>query len=205
MEILLNSNVLPILSVGMYESHLDARYVFDDARMNEEFENGESPYNSEQFWDNFDNDAYVAHVQKRAKRFYDDEYTHEGISVTLECGEIYSPREYNFATDQIELTVTFDKNKIKKFAKDNKDAFSDFLKENYSSYDGFCSFTANRFDEWLVAYCANEAQEIGAALTFWFKVADQTEQWDQLKELAFVYDLHENTYEWEFYKEPANA
>jgi len=60
-----------------------------------------------------------------------------------------SPREYNFNTDTIDFDLTINKKELNKVLKDlehNQD-FKNFLKENYSSYDGFMSFTPNNYNE----------------------------------------------------------
>ena len=61
----------------------------------------------------------------------------------------WSPREYNFATDQLDFTLEIDRElMLKELAKliDSKD-FKQFLKDNYSSYDGSMSFTPNNYQE----------------------------------------------------------
>jgi hypothetical protein len=60
-----------------------------------------------------------------------------------------SPKEYNFSTDVIDFDIEINQSKLKKVLKElehNQD-FKNFLKENYSSYDGFMSFTPNNYNE----------------------------------------------------------
>jgi len=61
----------------------------------------------------------------------------------------YSPREYNFSTDVIEFELTVNKGvfqDIQKQLENDKD-FTQYLKDNYTSYDGFISSTPNNPEE----------------------------------------------------------
>ena len=166
MKTLLNSNLLPIISVAMYNSSLSPENLFDDCSINDDKKEGYIHFNSEWFWNNFDNTLFVKHIQKLAKEFLDGIIESNGIRIDVKCGEIYSPKFYNFANDEIDLNIKFDKRKVLNFAKNNKETFNDFLNKNYSSYNGFSSSTANNFNEWLIDFKDNNVQSIGAVLTF---------------------------------------
>lgn len=192
MKTLSNSNLFPIISVGMYDSLISAENLFDDYYINEDKENGYIAYNSEWFWDNFDNELYKKHIEKLAHDFLNGVLCKDGISITIKCGAIYSPKYYNFATDNIDFEIKYNKAIIRKFAQKNKEQFDLFLKENYSSYDGFCSFTANNFKDWLIDFEENKDQAIGAILTYIF----QDECKDKYDE--FIHYVYANTSYTEF-------
>lgn len=166
MKTLLNSNLLPIISVAMYGTTLEPSNLFDDYSINDDKKEGYIHFNSEWYWDNFDNDKYVKHIENLAGSFLNGTIESNGIEVGVKCGSIYRPKYYNFANDEIDLTVTFNKTKVLNFAKKNKEQFNSFLKNNYSSYDGFRSSTANNYTEWLTDYKDNNSQSIGAVFTF---------------------------------------
>lgn len=173
-SIKINSNLFPIISVGMYCTNLEPESVFSDYLINEDFEENASQYNAEQFWDNFDNQKYIQTVQSLASDYLDGEIINEnGDKVAIECGEIYSPKYYNFATDEIEFTVTYNKADILKSATKDKENFNKFLKEKYSSYDGFYSFTSNNFEEWEIDFLENIETAVGAVLSYLFKDEEQ--------------------------------
>lgn len=165
----LNTNLFPIISVGMYYTAIDPSEIFDNYSIDEDLENGEINYSSEFFWDNFDNVKYVKSIERIARNFLDGEHEVDGIKVTIECGEIYSPKYYNFETDQIVLNVDFDKGKVMRYAHEKNEEFNEFLKENYSSRDGFISFTANNYNDWLDDFKSDDDRSIGAVLTFLFR------------------------------------
>lgn len=55
-----------------------------------------------------------------------------------------SPKEYNFYTDVLTLKIKVNVSRLKKFClKDNRAEFDEYLKENWTSYDGFVSFIPN--------------------------------------------------------------
>lgn len=58
--------------------------------------------------------------------------------------ELHSPREYNFTTDKLIVNVEFRLRALEYWCLKNKpEEFNKYLKENYSSYDGFISFVPN--------------------------------------------------------------
>jgi hypothetical protein len=61
----------------------------------------------------------------------------------------HSPSEYNFRTDEIDFTLDIDKKAIIRNLPTLKNdyKFKTFLGENYTSYDGFWSFTPNNFED----------------------------------------------------------
>lgn len=191
----LNTNLFPIINVGMYYSHISPENVFDSYIIDDDFENDFSEYNSDQFWDNFDNDKYKTKIQDLAADFLTYEIDdNNGNEIKIEAGELYSPKYYNFDNDNIELTVEFDKFKLLDAIKKDVNAFDIFLKENYSSYDGFCSFTANNFDEWYIDYKDEKETAIGALLTYLFKDTDYKESFNLYvyENIGFYSDFYTN-------------
>lgn len=172
----LNTNLFPIISVGMYYTALSPDSIFDDYQINEDFENGEIKYGSEYFWDNFDNSKYVAKIEDIARNFLDGTHEADGIKIDIKVGEIYSPKYYNFATDQINLEVDYNKDQLLAYAEENRDSFSEYLKENYSSRDGFMSFTANNYMEWVEDFQSDNEQSVGAVLTYLFRDEEMHDQ-----------------------------
>ena len=61
----------------------------------------------------------------------------------------YSPKEYNYRTDTLEFDLTIDRlellNKLDELALDEK--FEQYLREHFTSRDGFWSYTPNNYDE----------------------------------------------------------
>ena len=164
----LNTNLFSIINVGMYHGQLNPENMFDDYQINEDRANGDIFYNSEYFWNNFNSVAYKKAVESIAKSFLNDKFENNGITITIKGGDLYSPKYYNFSDDGIDLKVTYNKAKILQFAFGNSEQFNQYLKENYSSYDGFTSFTANNYTEWLIDFKNNKDQAIGAVLTYIF-------------------------------------
>ena len=67
-------------------------------------------------------------------------------SITFE--NLYSPKQYNFSTDSINCEIEPDADAISAFIYKNKDAFCEYLKENYTGCDGFIPSYSNAFDVW---------------------------------------------------------
>lgn len=188
----LNTNLFPIINVGMYYSCISPENVFDSYNIDDDFENDFSEYNADQFWDNFDFDKYKTKIQELAADFLT--YEIDDNEIKIEAGELYSPKYYNFDTDNIELTVEFNKVKILNNVFKDVNTFDTFLRENYSSYDGFCSFTANNFEEWYIDYKDEKETAIGALLTYLFKDTDYKESFNLYvyENIGFYSDYYTN-------------
>ena len=85
--------------------------------------------------------------------------------------KLQSPKEYNFANDTIIVDyVLTDRNafNIKTYLLNNYSAFKRYIKDNYTSYDGFMSYHSNNAEEWLqlLPECLNDEHKLGSILNF---------------------------------------
>ena len=132
----LNTGVLPVLDVGTYErfdSFWDSENVDDDktdwGKVYEDIDEDIKTYGPSIV------EEYIKQVLPSAK---------------VKATGVYHPREYNFANDELEFTVSFNPeefNKREEMAL-NDPEFKDFLKDKYKSYDGFFSYLADDIDDY---------------------------------------------------------
>ena len=81
----------------------------------------------------------------------------------------YHPQYYNFKTDAANFDFNYSdelKDWMLNYAKENKVAFDKFLHDNYTSRDGFISFTPNNFDAWICDWHENDNRCVSALLTY---------------------------------------
>lgn len=91
-----------------------------------------------------------------------------GIDVKLEFQHLESPREYNFRNDTININVSYDSEAvktIKQFLIKDIELFTGYLKDNYTSYDGFISGHSTDVLDWLESFSTN-SHKFGAVLDF---------------------------------------
>ncbi len=90
----------------------------------------------------------------------------KGIRFT---GGTFSPREYNFSTDSLDMELDIDKEAMIEEVKKLGSQFDEYLKENFSDRDGFWSWTPNNRPE-LLQELEDEGrrfqQSIGAVLQY---------------------------------------
>lgn len=61
---------------------------------------------------------------------------------------ISSPKFYNFETDKLMIEITYDDDALASYCfEHNRNEFNIYLRETFSSYDGFISFVANNVSE----------------------------------------------------------
>ena len=181
----LSSNLFPIVNVGMYTNDVcDSDLLIDTYSIDNDFNEGLISYDVDTFWSNFDNNKFKAVILERATNFITDNV--KPLLVDLGLGiidikviDIHSPKFYNWSTD----TLNFDLITDDKFTDNIIDVInnlegheladlSSFLKDNYTSYDGFISFTDNNVDDLIDSINAGEEREIGAFLTWYWNWTD---------------------------------
>ena len=152
----LTTNLFPIVNVGMYDSLLSPENLINDYEIDEDKDNEYIKFDSNEYWSNlFDISKFRAEILTLATDYIKDEIKpiltglKLGIS-DIETVSINSPRFYNFECDELyfDLIVEdqFNNNiidKINNLSTDELIRFNTYLKDNYSSYDGFVSFTSN--------------------------------------------------------------
>lgn len=83
-----------------------------------------------------------------SKSFCDTVADH--LSIELQFVAMDSPREYNFATDRVFANIA--RSDIARLVRINRaddwHEFDQYLKDNFTSYDGFMSHYSNRRDTW---------------------------------------------------------
>ena len=89
--------------------------------------------------------------------------------VEFEFQNIHSPKYYNFSNDSINVNLKFKDadvfmRKLLSFVKKHKKEFEQYLKDNYTSCDGFMSYYSNKVSDWMKKEYGEH--EIGSMLEF---------------------------------------
>ena len=177
---------------GFYYSQLD---------LAENIEVGEGDnccMNEEQF-DEIDWNKTNENVSKFYLNYFKDELSDffKSIGVlSLEFIKVDSPKYYNYSTDKLVCDIKIDKNVfIHELRKHKFDNWGQFLKDNFTSYDGFISFypnTAMEWDELINEKIEDDNVIIETLLQFYL---EQNEEFIILKDNLLDYKISENTFE----------
>ena len=114
-------------------------------------------------WDdyNWDYKDYMTRVAKACCCTIEDQLKDFGITVTFQ--NVYSPREYNFSNDSINVAYHLEDdsfNKVLAYLLENKEAFTQHVKDNFTSYDGFMSFYSNDINTWFNEYLKEDNEKL---------------------------------------------
>lgn len=115
----------------------------------------------------FDYESYESEYGKQSTGIF-HEYIKYFVS-EMNYQDISSPREYNFKNDSINIECVFtlkDLYRIKKLIKKYSKQWSEYLKGNYTNYDGFMSWHSNKVEDWDINECINDSHCAGAILDF---------------------------------------
>ena len=175
----LTSSLFPVVQVGTYDGQTcDVNRFIDSYCIDEDFADGHTDFDSESFWDRYDNSKFVAEICRRATDYIESEVKPYLVDLNIGINDvvvhdIVSPKYYNFSTDQLyfDLIVEddFSEKLLEKVENEHYgESLAKFLKDNYTSYDGFISFTANTLDGLVEGIKEGDVREISAFLTWYF-------------------------------------
>lgn len=88
---------------------------------------------------------------------------------SIKFQEVRSPREYNFTNDSINVEISITKANTKNiltYLQDYIEEFSIYLKDKYTSYDGFCSSYSPDVSGWLDGETVGHGHKLGSVLQF---------------------------------------
>jgi hypothetical protein len=134
----------------------------------------ESPYT----WDDYEFDyvGYRTNVSLACCDAIENKLNDIGIKgVTIKYQNLSSPREYNFANDSINVKYKLTDTAVKainSYLIDNKEAFTTYIKNRYTSRDGFMSWHSNDANDWLNDKLSDKKElshAFGAVLEFIFE------------------------------------
>ena len=154
---------LPIFS-GFYENF----YWEPDLDSEAQYLEDEHGYKDKNLWEKFDYRKWNQHISKELCNLV-EEFMSEWI-LKIEYEKISSPREYNFSTDAIHCNITVKPKAIREYLQANKEAFAKYIKDRYTSRDGFMSWFSNDIEDWALKMNDfkdfNHKHECGSILEF---------------------------------------
>lgn len=164
---------------GFYESLHDS--ALDDA-LNDIFRDDRGIENDELVYRAWDSADWSTIRELYAKE-YAENFAREFEIEALEFESIKSPREYNFSTDRIFCYIDYSElcGIIKTF---NPAEFSAFVRERFTSRDGFISFYPAELTEWgkIETWDHNQC---GTALEF-YAMQESSGEFDSWKEIEIM-------------------
>jgi hypothetical protein len=158
---------LPLFS-GFYNSH------WDDIDFDGEEEYFNIPEDKD-FWEFVDWDKYHNHIAKEMCN--EVQYLLSDFVSDIEFEKIVSPKYYNFSDDSINCEITFDEEKVTDYLINNFEEFSKYIRDNYTSRDGFISSYENNASEWLHEW-QDDSHKVGSVLQFICENEQMEEPWD---------------------------
>lgn len=116
------------------------------------------------------------------------------ICTECEYESLWSPREYNFTTDKLNLLLKIDLDLLKGELIGNAElrtAFNDYLHAKYTSYDGFISFVENNVDGYF-----EKGEYADVMIDYWLltKIYDTSDVVKAIKNCDYQY-YHERCIE----------
>ena len=199
-EINLNSDLLPLLNVNMYNSTLDSDEVLSND-LEELTEEAKDLY-----FDLYDNKKYVEFILNESNKFMQNIWKpiltnlkiigniNFGI-YDIEATSIYSPKQYNYGGDELNYKISVDENfdkllktKLDIIVKNEKTKFEKYL-EQYKSIDGFWSYMPDNIKD-LTEFLNkdNPDYDRGISIMLKYMLGDKIKE----KQQEFVIQVYES-------------
>lgn len=134
-----------LLFDGFYESNLyNSDVLYNDTV--EDYNMGYLEKNEE--YDIEDWDGFTTAVSNGAVEIIDELLGNDEVLSNLKFVSLSSPKYYNFSTDRLNIDMDVNVELLSKFCfETNKDSFDKYLKDTFTSYDGFISFVSNNIKD----------------------------------------------------------
>ena len=191
----MNTNLLPVVSIGMYESVLSPKSVFSDEFSRVQLSESLSEAEKSRIFDDFDFDAYEGLVGKYAKKeleaFFGGIRESRGYDIRM-AGEtgVYSPRQYNYGTDELDFTISLDRLCLSQIAADAlaDEKFWAWAGRRYRSYDGYICFMPCTRREYVEQLLEGQYDRTVAAYLTYIGV----KEFNCCGEFGYTYCVYEN-------------
>lgn len=177
-----------------YWGHGNSEYTLHEDCIQDDFDNGDSDIHPDYYWMHFDNKKYMVDWNKAVQSFVEDVLSemlrdYFGIEIEYTNDGYWSPREYNFSHDVSNFTIESESfQRIVLYCLHHED-FSRFLKDRYTSYDGFSSNTSNNVEDWYEDITNDDATAWGAAFSFLLS------EWkEETNAFEYVYECFEGMF-----------
>lgn len=164
---------LPVFT-GFYNTIFESDYDYELEYLKSEKELDEEVIDF--FWSSKQyqkiEEEYQDSVCQQCTKFIEEELQFHGLVKSIKMEKLVSPKYYNFHNDSINIEVSFTSSNvenIKKYIKENFEDWTKFLKDCYTSYDGFMSSYDNTPDseDWSdLDECLEHHHKAGAILQF---------------------------------------
>ncbi len=114
----------------------------------------------------FDYDKYYLDISSQLCEILEDELSE--FVYKIDFKKIESPKYYNYSNDIIDCIIQPKKQAILNYIKKHKKEFDNYLKDTYTSYDGFISHYDNNSDseDWNENNIINGIHQLGSVLNF---------------------------------------
>jgi len=135
---------------------------------------------------------YNAIHEGYAKRYASEFNDALDVDLNLTFESLSSPREYNFTTDRIFCTIALEKAQIlfDLHKSENFERLEKYIKEHFTSCDGFASSYSNQLKDWLEKPLDQwDHNEIGALIASMSNNIDQYELMESAMCNGFIYSL----------------
>lgn len=176
--------------MGFYESALfnsDTEYY-----INENMRDSEHPEVLEVDWI-----PYQTEISQAATDLLSDYcINNDNIIKSMQFKSLFSPKYYNYDTDRLNILMDINLTKLKNFIKSHKADFNLYLKDNFTSYDGFISYIENNYYSFFEQYKEDKNRCINVMIEYYILNQIYGNTWQYIKKL----DCYTETpYHWDLF------
>lgn len=180
---------------GFYESTLynsDTEYNLNNILQDDE--------NKQEY--EIDFEAYTEAVADFAVELLKDYcINNDNIISKMTYKGLSSPRYYNFDTDKLVIDLEYNEKLLFEYIETNKTDFNTYLHDNFTSYDGFWSFTDNNYNDFMQNFDDKKEQYTNVMIEYYILRCIYNGYWTDNRanynETSYHYELYDNLLEYQ--------
>lgn len=138
--------------------------IMDDGKTYDDYE-----------WE-YDNKGYVQALADNWLKLMRGNIIDPVILAIESDGPAYSPREYNFKTDNAPISITIDRDALNAYIETNKEKYE---KEKRHSYDGYI-WLGEEIDNMLMFYLENESIKLYSTEDYYMDQREQVSEYEYM-------------------------
>lgn len=123
--------------------------IFEPCEENEIYSHNQE-HGTDLSYDDFewDYEDYQDRVASAFVESFEREFKDIMPGIDIKFQKVVSPKEYNFRNDSINIEVNMNFADFMAVVNENKENIADYIRQNYTSRDGFISWHSNDVEDW---------------------------------------------------------
>lgn len=173
---------------------------FDITEMCSDYESNEGDDMTEEISDSFNYKECTTELAIKCVEVIEKKLIQYKLVKSIKFQKVVSPKFYNFDNDSIYILTDINIKEVKKFLIEEHDSFEEYIKDKYTSCDGYHSGYSSDYLDWMNDESLSDSHKLGSILNFCLeRIAEFDEVFEDFDYIPQLWLYNEAVYESGFY------